>query len=148
EAGQPRLIDFGLARLRDAWAGEEKDAGTISGTPSYMAPEQARGESDRLDQRSDEFALGAGLEQLRVGKPTCSGEDDYDVLAEAARGDFYKAPLRTGKVPRRLEAICLRAMAVDPSGRYATAEELAADLERFVRPPRRLLAWTIAATLV
>lgn len=147
ETGQPRLIDFGLARLRDAWAGEADEPGSISGTPAYMAPEQARGETDRVDQRSDVFALGAVLYQLLVGKAPFAGKDDYDALARAARCDFDGTALRDGGVPRRLEAICLRAMAADPANRYSTAEDLAAGLEQFLRRPRVLLAWAIAAAL-
>ncbi|HLJ93425.1 MAG TPA: serine/threonine-protein kinase [Gemmataceae bacterium] len=147
EAGQPRLIDFGLARLQNAWVADEPNSGTISGTPSYMAPEQARGQAERIDPRSDVFALGAVLYQLLTGKAPYKGKDDYDTLGQAARGDFDQAALRAAPVPGRLKAICLRAMAVDPTDRYPTAEALAADLERFVRRPRVLLAWGSAAAL-
>jgi tRNA A-37 threonylcarbamoyl transferase component Bud32 len=135
EAGRPRLIDFGLARLRRAWADEA--AQPDGGTPAYMAPEQARGETGRVGRRSDLFALGAVLYHLLTGKPP------FEDLDRAARCDFDKSALRGAGVPRWLEAICLRAMAPRPEDRYARAEDLAGALDRVVgkpKPPRAALA--------
>lgn len=152
EADQPRIIDFGLARLVHAWADplDQPDGGTAA----YMAPEQARGEAEQINPRSDIFALGAVLYFLLTGQAPFRGQDRAEVLDRAKRCDFDRTALRNARVPRRLEGICLRAMALDQADRHARAEELAADLERFVRRPRQqavlaaiitlmLLAWPI-----
>jgi len=138
EWGQPRVIDFGLARLRHAWADEPAEPGSISGTAPYMAPEQARGETDRVDPRSDVFALGAVLYSLLVGAAPFAGSDAHESLDRASRCAFDASALGRAEVPYRLEKICLQAMQADPADRYAGADELAADLERFVARPRRV----------
>jgi tRNA A-37 threonylcarbamoyl transferase component Bud32 len=134
ETGRPRLLDFGMARLLRAGAGDPGEA--IGGTPEYMAPEQARGEAARVDQRSDLFALGAVFYFLLTGKAPFTGTDREEALARAARCDWDRSALRTRSVPRRLAAVCRRALAAEPAARYARAENLATDLERSARPPR------------
>src|SRR5262249_36951724 len=129
EARQPRVIDFGLARLRHAWRDEHVPDGLVSGTIAYLSPEQARGGNSRAGPRTDVFALGAVLYYLLVGRAPFAGDGFDDSLARARQGAFDRGALRRPGVPRRLEAICLRAMAAEPEGRYATADELAADLE-------------------
>jgi serine/threonine protein kinase len=146
EAGQPRLIDFGMARLRHAWA--DHAIHPNGGTLEYMAPEQARGETDRVDRRSDLFALGGVLYALLTGKAPFTGKDLGEVLDRAGRCDFDRPALRAAGVPRRLEAICLRAMAADPADRYAGADDLAADLERFAGRGLRVAQVAAAAALV
>ncbi len=142
EAGQPRLIDFGLVRRRDAYsAGAPQPDG---GTAAYMAPEQARGETDRVDPRSDIFALGGVLYSLLTGRPPFTGRTWLEALARAERCDFDRNALRAAGVPRRLEAICLKALAADPADRYARAEDLAAALEAFVRRPRVIVRCALA----
>ncbi|HEX8199704.1 MAG TPA: serine/threonine-protein kinase [Isosphaeraceae bacterium] len=145
KAGPPRLIDFGLARLRDAWT---EETGSSGGTLAFMAPEQARGEV--VDARGDIFALGGVLYFLLTGNAPFPGRDHGERLDRACRCDFDRSALRAAGVPRRLERICLRAMAADPAGRYASADELAADLQRFARPRRSrpLAAVALAAILV
>ena len=131
--GQPRLIDFGLARLRHAW---DDCPGTPSGgTPSFMAPEQARGETQRVGPASDLFALGGVLYLLLTGKPPFQGDSREGVLEKARRCDFDRDALR--RVPRRLRAICLKALAPAPEQRHAGAAALAGELERYVLLPRR-----------
>jgi tRNA A-37 threonylcarbamoyl transferase component Bud32 len=148
EAGQPRLLDFGLARLCHAWAGDAVPSDSISGTPTYMAPEQARGETGRIDQRSDLFALGGVLYYLLTGKAPFTGRTIAEILGRAGRCDFDKVALRAAGVPRRLEAICLQALAAEPEDRYATAESLVKDLEEFARRPNRLLQLAGVGVLV
>jgi hypothetical protein len=145
ESGQPRLIDFGLACWRHTWSAEPQ-SGSISGTPAYMAPEQARGESDRVDQRSDLFALGGVLYYLLAGKAPFSGRDLQQTLERAGRCEYDQSALGSAAVPRFLKRVCLRALAAEPAKRYATAEEFAADLERFVRRPRTLSGVAAALT--
>lgn len=134
--GRTRLIDFGMARLRHAWDdGPEEPSG---GTPAFMAPEQARGETATMGPRSDLFALGGVLYFLLTGQAPFAASDLVTSLERAASCDFDRAALRRAGVPRRLEAICLKAMAVRPEDRYARAEDLAEDLERYVRRPQLL----------
>ncbi len=149
ESGEPRLIDFGLASLRNAWS--DRPDSTWGGTLAYMAPEQARLEHDRIGPRSDVFGLGAVLYFLLTGQPPFVGETQDEVWDRARRCEFEAGAMKIVKVPRRLERICLKALAADPADRYATAEEFGWALKRFLDAPRRigvaaglLLAVTIA----
>jgi predicted Ser/Thr protein kinase len=148
ETSRARLIDFGLARMQFAGESEAEARGPICGTPSYMAPEQARGETAKIDQRSDVFALGGVLYFLLAGKPPFKGSTLRETLELAGRGELDRQALRAVRTPRRLEAICLRALATDPAERYARVEDLAADLERFVRRPRQLAALLVGLVLL
>ena len=132
--GEPRLIDFGMARLRHAWS--DRVESSVGGTVAYMAPEQARLEIDRIGPRSDIFALGGVLYFLLTGSAPFQGETQDEAWDRARRCDFEPAALRAAKVPRRLERICLKAMAAEPADRYATAEELAKALKSYLRRPR------------
>jgi predicted Ser/Thr protein kinase len=145
ETGEPRLIDFGLARLRNAWSSPL--ATTWGGTLPFMAPEQARREHDRIGPRSDLFGLGAVLYFLLTGRPPFAGETQEEVWDRAQHCDFDASVLRTAGVPRRLERICLKALAAEPEGRYSTAGDLADALVAFLRRPRRL-AFQAGALLV
>jgi serine/threonine protein kinase len=143
EAGQPRLIDFGLARLRNAWS--DRDDPTWGGTLAYMAPEQARREHDRTGPRSDLFGLGAVLYFLLTGQAPFVGETRDEIWDRARRCEFEPRALRIAKVPRRLERICLKALAADPNDRYATAEDFGRALNGFLDRPWRV---AIAAGLL
>lgn len=149
EKDRPRLIDFGLARLRHAW-----DEGTPSpsgGTPAYMAPEQAREEMAAVGPRSDLFSLGAVLYFLLTGHAPFEGRTVDEALRRAQRCDFDRVALRRARVPRPLEAICLRALAPRPDERFVHAEEFAAALECYLARPRlwrRVLLGAAALLLV
>ena len=144
EMGEPRLIDFGLARLRPGWGEQIREPGTIVGTLRYIAPEQARGESGRIGPASDQFAIGGVLYFLLTGAAPFSGEDLSQCLARAQRCDFDAGALRRARVPRALQAICLRAMQAQPGDRYPSVEVLAAALERFAAGRgRRRGAWLV-----
>jgi hypothetical protein len=136
EAGEPRLIDFGMARLRHAWS---DDPGRPGGTFAFMAPEQARIESPQEQQKvgpcSDVFALGAVLYFLLTGKAPFPGENWRESMGRARRCDFDRKALDDSKVPRELKRICLQAMAADPADRIASAGTLQKALERFLRQP-------------
>lgn len=95
ESGRPRLIDFGLARLRDAWSTPEE--GASGGTLSYMAPEQARGEAERIGPSCDIFALGGVLYFLLTGGPPFPGKDRQEKWDRARRCDFDTAAPRTAE---------------------------------------------------
>lgn len=132
EHDQPRIIDFGIARWRQVWGDGSQPVG---GTPGFMAPEQARCQPERIDQRTDIAGLGGILCYLLTGK------------APYAEGG--QAALDAPSVPRRLAAICRRALAPAPADRYASADALADALEQFLqRPRRRRLLLATAAAIV
>jgi predicted Ser/Thr protein kinase len=146
ESGEPRLIDFGLARLRHAWS--ERTDHTWGGTLAYMAPEQARLEHDRIGPRSDVFGLGAVFYFLLTGRPPFVGETADEIWARARRCDFDAGALRAAKVPRRLERVCLKALAADPAQRYPTADQFRRALERFLRRPYVVLIQAVAVLVL
>ena len=137
EAGEPRIIDFGMARLCHAWSEARGEPGMVSGTIQFMAPEQARGETDCVNHRSDIFALGAVLYLLLTGKTPYEGTNVLDLLARAGRCEFDATRLDGPGIPPRLREICLKAMRERPDERYISADAMAADLERFSRGLRR-----------
>jgi hypothetical protein len=143
ENGQPRIIDFGLARLRPG--PEEEGGARVSGTPAYMAPEQARGQ---VSPASDVFALGAILYFLLVGRAPFAARTVRDSLALAEKCDFDRDALRRRGIPRPLAAICLRAMDPDPARRPPTAERLARDLERYLRRRKLVALWGVVLLLL
>ncbi len=148
-AGQPWLIDFGLARQQQAWHADRTEPGSISGTAAYMAPEQARGETDRIGPWSDIFALGGVLYFLLVGQPPFAGRTWSEALDRARKAEWDRQALASRRVPRRLRAICSQTLAPERDGRPTSAEELAADLEAFAAKPRRLaVAGALALALL
>jgi hypothetical protein len=129
--GTPRITDFGLAKRLQGDSGLTQ-TGEILGTPSYMAPEQADGRIKDLGPCTDVYALGAILYECLIGRPPFVGVTVLDVLDQVKN----KEPLPFGRlriaVPRDLETICLKCLHKDPRRRYASAEELAEDLRRFL----------------
>jgi serine/threonine protein kinase len=133
--GRPRLIDLGLARLRYAWA-PEPDL-PRGGTLDYLAPEQARGEVDRIGRATDIFGLGGALYFLLTGRALYEGADHDALLAQAQRGEYDAQALHDTEVPEPLKQICARALAHDPADRYSSAGDLASDLKRFLEDAPR-----------
>src|SRR5262249_36990656 len=102
------------------------------GTPAYMSPEQAEGNTELVGPASDVYSLGAILYAILTGQPPVSGKDVPEVLGKVKRGAWV-APIRVRRdVPVELDAICRKAMHPDPEKRYGTALELAADVERWL----------------
>jgi serine/threonine-protein kinase len=126
-------------------------AGTAVGTPVYMSPEQAHGRLDELGPASDIYGLGATLYVLLTGQKPFPSTDAQEVLGQVRRGEF--APPRRVKpdTPPALDAVCRKAMALRPADRYATALDLAADVEHWLadepvaaypeRWPARVARW-------
>ena len=107
--------------------------GSAFGTPRFMSPEQAAGQLDRIGPASDEYSLGATLYCLLTGRPPFPDEDLEVTLEKVQRGGISVRPKRLDQtIPRPLEAICLKAMALEPARRYGSARELADDLERWL----------------
>ncbi len=125
-----RSADLGTARPDEHTASTLTVAGSVMGTPAYMAPEQARGEP--VDQRADVFALGAMLYHLLAGVPPYNARTATEVIAAAAASKVRPIADREPGAPSDLVAIVERAMAPHPGERYADAGELATELRRFL----------------
>ncbi|MCC7509975.1 MAG: tetratricopeptide repeat protein [Planctomycetes bacterium] len=169
--GEVMVMDWGLARILNQPDGEPGGApliqtdskpgdstgsvrpsalsmeGTIAGTPAYMAPEQARGEVSKVDQRADIFALGAILYELLVLRPPYTAEGSSAVLVQAAQGDLSDPYTRVanddelrarlvrlpgGKIPPELAAIAMHALEKRADDRYPTVRALQTDVEDFI----------------
>ncbi len=127
---KPYLLDFGLAK-QDAGEFSMTATGDILGTPAYMSPEQARGESHLADRRSDIYSLGVVLYELLTGQRPFKGSTH--MLLRAIQQIEPSPPSKLNRqLPRDLETICLKAMSKEPHRRYATALEMAEDLQRFL----------------
>lgn len=127
--GTPKITDFGLARKLDE-AGHTL-SGTIMGTPSYMAPEQAGGERSAVGPAADVYALGGILYDCLTGRPPFKAATAMDTILQV----LSDVPVPPGQiqslVPKDLETICLKCLQKDPRLRYAHAEDLADDLRRY-----------------
>jgi serine/threonine-protein kinase len=143
--GQVYVMDWGCARLLPARAGEDAvrvsqpapvGEGRVLGTFTYMPPEQARGRTAEIDERSDVFALGGILYRLLTHHPPYEGDDYRQVLGQAQRG-YVEPPAAVAPagvhVPAGLARIAMKALAADPDERYPTAEALQQELEGFLR---------------
>src|SRR5262245_2692524 len=102
------------------------------GTRGYLSPEAAAGDWDRVGPASDVYGLGATLYALLTGRAPLQGSNTDEVLEKARRGEFVPPRQLRRAVSRALEAICLKAMAFAPEARYATALELAAEVEHWL----------------
>ncbi len=147
--GETLVVDWGLARaagkgtqkagtapgsegqtfVPSSSGSSETQAGIAMGTPGYMSPEQAKGDSDHVGPCSDVYSLGATLYALLTGKSPFP-QDNADVIFQAMiKGDFPKPRTLDSTIDAPLEAICLKAMAVTPGDRYHSAKALAEDLK-------------------
>jgi serine/threonine-protein kinase len=127
---EPMLVDFGMARRLDGGLGLTA-SGTAVGTPSYMAPEQAAGGA--VTTVADIYSLGAILYELLTGTPPFRGEGPLDTLRQVQEQEPVGPRSIEPKVPHDLETVCLKCLQKEPTRRYAAAEDLAEDLERFLR---------------
>jgi serine/threonine protein kinase len=145
--GETLVVDWGLAKAtgkgepgaeertlvpRSASGSAETLPGSALGTPAYMSPEQAAGRLVDLGTRSDVYSLGATLYCLLTGRAPVETDDLGAVLQAVQRGEFPPPRRLDSSIDRALEAVCLKAMAVRPEGRYASPRTLAEDLERWL----------------
>ena len=129
--GVPKITDFGLAKKLEGDSGQTKD-GSIMGTPSYMAPEQARGELKNLGPSADIYSLGAMLYEMLVGRPPFLGTTPFETILQVIKEEPVPPSRLIGKLPPDVETICLKCLQKEPAKRYATAELLAEDCRRFI----------------
>jgi serine/threonine-protein kinase len=147
--GETLVVDWGLAKVMSSPPAEVQaesetalrpeqgdpemtEPGQIPGTPVYMSPEQALGPACQLQPASDIYCLGATLYTLLTGKPPFHGVAREAILQRVQRGDLERPRSVKPAVPVALEAVCLKATALEPKERYATGLELAADLEHWM----------------
>jgi len=148
--GEPLLTDFGLAKL------VEKDSTltrtmAVLGTPSYMSPEQARGEARQLTTAVDVYGLGAVLYEVLAGQPPFAGGTTMETVRQVLDKEPRRPSTLRPDTDRDLETICLKCLEKNPTRRYGSAIELAEDLERWQRqepilarpspPAERLVKW-------
>jgi serine/threonine-protein kinase len=155
--GETLVVDWGLAKARgradtaespeerplvpsSASGSAETLPGSALGTPSYMSPEQARGDLEHLGPQSDVYSLGATLYCLLTGRPPFEDEDVGALLRAVQRGDSRPPRQVDPMLDRALEAVCLKAMALNPENRYPMPRALAEDIERWMAD-EPTLAW-------
>jgi eukaryotic-like serine/threonine-protein kinase len=129
--GLLKVSDFGLARRLGSETGLTRPGAAV-GTPSYMAPEQARGPAAAVGPAADIYALGAILYELLTGRPPFKEGTPAETILHVLHDDPVPPARRNPRVPRDLATICLKCLQKDPKKRYATAADLAADLGRFL----------------
>lgn len=136
--GVPRVLDFGIAKA--AGRAQVTREGQIKGKLAYMAPEQIRGQVDR---RTDVFAASVVLWEALAGRRLHEGSKDVDIVTRVIKGNFPKPSEFSGSIPPELDAIVLKGLAITPDQRYASARELAVELEKKVgiAPTSEVVAW-------
>ena len=130
--GEPHLTDFGLARLMEA-EGTVTRTLEVMGTPSYMAPEQAAGETTKFTKATDVYGLGAVFYQLLTGHPPFTGGTTFEIVRLVLDTEPRLPRLLNPKVDRDLSTICLKCLEKDPKRRYSSALALAEDLEHWLK---------------
>ncbi len=128
--GFPKITDFGLAKRIEG--GGNTQSGSILGTPSYMSPEQATGNIKEIGPAADIYALGTILYELLTGRPPFLSDSPYETIMQVIRDEPLPPRKFQPKLPRDIEIICLKCLEKKPLKRYASANDLADDLLRFI----------------
>ncbi len=152
EYGETLVVDWGLAKPlaecanysidvqsheapllpRTILSGSQTQTGAAIGTPQYMSPEQAAGKLDELGPATDVYALGATLYVMLTDRPTVDGHDAVEAMENVRSGRISPPKQYMPTVPGALQAICLKALSLEPSRRYALPKDLAADVEHWL----------------
>jgi tetratricopeptide (TPR) repeat protein/predicted Ser/Thr protein kinase len=127
----PLISDFGLAKQVDGQSQLTID-GTILGTPSYMPPEQASGQLDNVDQRSDVYSLGAILFELLTGSPPFRSSSPFETIRQVLETEPVSPRMLNSNVPADLETICLKCLQKERAKRFQSSQELADELKRYL----------------
>jgi serine/threonine protein kinase len=128
--GKPHLMDFGLAKRELDFDDTMTSQGRIMGTPAYMSPEQASGDSRKVDARSDVYSLGVMLYEMLTGERPFQG--NHRMLLLQVVEDEPRSPRKlNATIPLDLETICLKSLSKSKAQRYQTAAEMSEDLRRF-----------------
>jgi serine/threonine protein kinase len=141
--GDPHLADFGLA----LWEENLCDGSCYAGTPAYMSPEQARGEGDRVDGRSDVFSLGVVFYELLTARRPFQADSRAELREKITSWEPRPPRQVDDSIPGELEQVCLKALSKNLSERYTTAKDMADDLRHFLarghvhQSSRRRLRW-------
>ena len=129
-SGQVKVADFGIARALDAGAEQNlTQVGSVMGTATYFSPEQAQGHS--LDPRSDLYSLGVVLYEMVAGRPPFIGDSPVAIAYKHVQEQPAPPRQLSANLPADLEAIIMKLLAKSPGARYASAEDVRADLRRF-----------------
>jgi hypothetical protein len=131
QAALAKITDFGLAKRLDVDSGQTR-SGAILGTPSYMPPEQARGETHRIAPTADVYALGAILYEMLTGRPPFKADSVLHTLQQVTTIEPVSPRSLVPGVPRDLETICLKCLHKEPDRRYPSARALDEDLQRYL----------------
>ena len=129
--GNPKIADFGLARRTDDVSHLTID-GTILGTPTYMAPEQAMGVQQNIGKPADVYTLGAILYELLAGRPPFKAASAWEVIQQVRYTEPIPPSAVQPNIPKDIETICLKCLQKEPGKRYASAQMLADDLQRYL----------------
>ena len=134
---EPHVTDFGLAKRVEGEPGASAtggltQTGQVLGTPSYMPPEQAAGKTKEIGPRADVYSLGAVLYCALTGRPPFQAASTLDTLLQVIDQDPVAPRSLNASVPLDLETICLKCLEKNPARRYASAQELADELQRFL----------------
>src|SRR5439155_21391540 len=130
--GEPHLTDFGLAKLIQKES-TVTHTHAVLGTPAYMSPEQARGDTKDVTTAADVYGLGAVLYETLTGSPPFGGGTSMETIRQVLEQEPRRPSIFNAAVDRDLETICLKCLEKDPQLRYGSAEALAQDLEHWVR---------------
>jgi serine/threonine protein kinase len=129
--GVPKIVDFGMAKRLETDENLTR-MGEIMGTPSYMAPEQARGRIAEVGPSVDIYSLGAILYEMLTGRPPFKASSIVETIHQVVYDDAVPPSRLQPGISRDLETICLKCLAKEPARRYASAQDLADDLQRYL----------------